>query len=53
LLGLAAALGQFENSALGLGNELAPEIGVEGAASDHSACSGSVWPAWRCSSSVG
>jgi hypothetical protein len=34
LLGLAAALGQFENSALGLGNELAPEIGVEGAASD-------------------
>jgi hypothetical protein len=34
LLGLAAALGQFENSALGLGGALTPEIGAEGAAAD-------------------
>ncbi|MGH2677257.1 MAG: hypothetical protein ACRDHB_02700 [Actinomycetota bacterium] len=34
LLGLAAALGQFENSALGLGNALTPEIGGQGAPAD-------------------
>ena len=34
LLGLAAALGQFENSALGLGSALTPEIGLEGAPAD-------------------
>jgi hypothetical protein len=32
LLGIFAALGQFENSALGLGNEITPELG--GAAAD-------------------
>jgi hypothetical protein len=34
LLGVAAALGQFENSALGLGGALTPEIGAEGAPAD-------------------
>lgn len=34
LLGLAGALGQFENSAFGFGSALTPEIGSEGAASD-------------------
>lgn len=34
LLGLAAALGQFENSALGLGSAVTPEIGLEGEPSD-------------------
>lgn len=34
LLGLAAALGQFENSALGLGGALTPEIGEGGAPAD-------------------
>jgi hypothetical protein len=34
LLGLAASLGQVENSAIGLGGALAPAIGAEGAPSD-------------------
>jgi hypothetical protein len=34
LLGLAAALGQFENSALGLGSAVTPEIGLEGEPAD-------------------
>jgi hypothetical protein len=34
LLGLAAALGQLENSALGLGSAVTPDIGLEGAPAD-------------------